>query len=89
MSYEHYAKEVSDRFLHNHEEAERLLKFFHKILSRDLAGGGRIFFRGFGSFKRVKRKPRKYHNIQTGKLETSSAKKDVDFKPSKQLLKKL
>jgi len=89
MSYQRYAEELSKRFVHNHEETERILKYFFQILGRDLAGGGRIFFRGFGSFKRVKKKPRKYRDINTGKIKTSSGKKDVEFKASKKLLRSI
>ena len=89
MSYEVYARDISKRFLQNHEESERLLKFFFKMVSRDLAAGGRITFRGFGSFKRVKKKPRRYRNVQTGEIELRPAYKDVEFKPSKKLLDRI
>lgn len=89
MSYERYAKEISDQYLHNHEEAERLLKFFLKRISQDLAAGGRIRFRGFGSFKRIKRPARTYRNPQTGKIETRPVKKDVEFRPSEKLLRSI
>jgi len=89
MSYERFGKEISKQFLQNHEQSERLLKYFFKELSRALATPFPITFRGFGTFKRVKKKPRRYRNVHTGKLETRPAKKTVQFIPSKQLLKNL
>ena len=89
MNYQKYAAELSHKFIRNHEESERILKFLFERISQDLARGKRVYFRGFGGFKRVKRPPRKYRNMITGKIETRPAKKDVDFNPSKKLLEKL
>ena len=89
MSYERYAKEISERYLHHQEEAEELLKFFFKRVSQDLAAGGRISFYGFGSFKRIKRPPRGYRDPRTGEIKVRPKKKAVEFSPSEQLLKKL
>lgn len=89
MSYERYAKEISDQYLHNDQEAERLLKFFFKRVAQDLAAGGRIRFNGFGSFKRIKRPPRTYRNPRTKQIETRPTKKDVEFSPSEKLLEKI
>ncbi|MCK4272594.1 HU family DNA-binding protein, partial [bacterium] len=47
------------------------------------------YFRGFGSFKKVLRPPRKYRNFITGEIETRPAKKDIDFNPSKKLLSRI
>lgn len=89
MSYQKYAGQLSRKFIRNHEESERILKFLFESIARDLAQGKRVYFRGFGSFKKVRRPPRKYRNFITGKIETRPAKKDIDFNPSKALLQKL
>ena len=88
-NYQKYAAQVSRKFIRNHEESERILKFFFGSISKDLARGKRVYFRGFGSFKKVLRPPRKYRNFITGEIETRPAKKDIDFNPSKKLLSRI
>ena len=88
-NYRKYAKELSWEFIRNYEESERILKFLFESISEDLANSNRVYFRGFGSFKKVTRPPRKYRNFITGKIETRPAKEDIDFNPSKKLLSTL
>lgn len=89
MNYQDYAKELSHKYIRNHEETERILKHLFKRISQDLARGKRVYFRGFGSFRKVRRPPRKYRNFITGKIETRPAIDDIDFAPSKKLLSML
>lgn len=89
MNYQDYAKQLSHKFIRNYEESERILKFLFEKISQDLAKGKRVYFRGFASLRKVTRPPRKYRNIATGKIEISPAKKDIEFNPSKKLLKRL
>ncbi len=89
MNYQDYAQQLSHKFIRNHEESERILKFFFKKISEDLSRGKWVRFRGFGSFRKVIRPPRKFRNMITGKIEIRPAKKDIEFNPSKKLLKSL
>ena len=89
MNFEKYAAELSDKLIRNQEESERILKFFFKNMAEDLSQGKWIRFRGFGSFRKVIRPPRKFRNMITGKIETRPAKKDIEFNPSKKLLRSL
>lgn len=89
MSYERFAKEISNNFLHNQEQSERLLKFFFEELSRSLATPFPVTFRGFGTFKRIEKPPRRYRNVHTGKIEVSPSYKTVEFIPSESLLNRL
>lgn len=89
MNFEKYAADLSRKFIRNHEQSERILKFFFKKVAEDLAKGKWVRFRGFGSFRKVIRPPRKFRNMITGKIETRPAKKDIDFNPSKKLLQSL
>ncbi|OQY09172.1 MAG: hypothetical protein B6I30_10180 [Desulfobacteraceae bacterium 4572_187] len=86
MSYQKYAELISKKFIRNHEESERILKFFFEKISEDLALDERVYFRGFGSFKKVTRPPRKYRNFITNKIEIRPAIKDIEFNPSENLL---
>ena len=89
MNYQDYAAKISKKFIDNHEESERILKFLFAQIGKDLTKGKRVYFRGFGSFKKVTRPPKKYRNFITDKIETRPAKKDIDFNPSEDLLEKL
>ncbi len=89
MNYQTYAAKLSDKFIRNHEESERILKHLFKNISQDLSQNKRVYFRGFGSFKKVIRPPRKYRNFKTNRIETRPAKKDIKFSPSAKLLKNL
>ena len=87
MNFEKYAAELSHKFIRNHEESERILKFIFKRIAQDAAQGKRIYFRGFGSFKKVRRPARKYRNIKTKKIDVRPAFNDIEFTPSKKLIK--
>lgn len=89
MSYQRFAKEISKKFLHNHEQSERLLKLLFQELSRALATPFPITLRGFGTFKRVKLPPRRYYDLNTKTHKTRPAKKTIHFTPSPTLLKKI
>ncbi len=89
MNYQDYARQLSRKFIRNYEESERILKFLFKNISRDLSQGKWVRFRGFGSFRKVIRPLRKFRNMITGKIEILPAKKDIEFNPSKKLLKSL
>ena len=58
-------------------------------ISEDVARGKRVYFRGFGSFKKARRPAKKYRNISTGKVETRPPKLDVKFNPEKSFLRRL
>ena len=89
MNYQDYAKKISDKYNLYYEESERLLKFLFENISKDLAKGHRVYFRGFGGFKKIKRPAHKYRNMITNKIETRPPKKDIAFKTSKKLLDRL
>jgi len=87
MNYQDYAAEISKKYIRNHEESERILKHLFKQISLDLSQGKRIYFRGFGSFKKVRRPARKHYNFITKKVAVRPAKNDIEFTPGKKLLK--
>ncbi len=89
MNYESYAAKISSKFIRNHEESERILKHLFKLISDDLSQDKRVYFRNFGSFKKVTRPARKYRNFKTNHIETRPPKKDIHFSPSPNLTKKL
>lgn len=89
MNFQQYAAELSNTFIRNQEESERILKFIFKRIAQDVAEGKRIYFRGFGSFKKVRRPARKYRNLKTNKIEIRPAFSDIEFFPSKKIINSL
>lgn len=89
MNLKTYASALSHKFIRNYQESERIIKFLLDNISQDLTKDHRVYFRGFGGFKKILRPARKYRNLKTKKIETRPPKKDVQFLPSKELLKKL
>lgn len=89
MNYQDYAKKISEEYNLYYEESERLLKFLFENISKDLKKGNRVYFRNFGSFKKVIRPAHKYRNMITNEIEIRPPKKDIAFKAGKKLLEKL
>jgi len=89
LNYQTYAAQLKVKFIRNHEESERILKFLFHRIAEDLSKNKRVYFRSFGSFQKVIRPARKYRNFKTNKIETRPPKKDIAFSPSPKLLKKL
>ena len=89
MNVQTYAELLSKKFIRNHEESERIIKFLLEQMAKDVAQGKRVYFRGFGSFKKVKRPAKKFRNMITNTIETRPPKKDIQFNPSQKFLKSL
>ena len=88
MNLQTAASALSQKFIRNHQESERIIKFLLDHITQDLAQGHRAYFRGFGAFKKTLRPARKYRNMKTNTIETRPPKKDIHFSPGKDLLKK-
>ena len=67
------------------EDAELAVKALLDMMAAELAGGGRIEIRGFGSFSLHYRAPRKGRNPKTGDTVALSGKHVPHFKPGKEL----
>ena len=89
MNLQTAASALSHKFIRNHQESERIIKFLLNQIAQDLAQGHRAYFRGFGAFKKILRPARKYRNMKTNTIETRPPKKDIRFRPGKGLLKRL
>ena len=71
------------------KDAEILLSLIFKEMGNSLKQGGRIEFRGFGSFFTKSYLPRKARNPQNGEDVWVGEKKRVRFRSSGQLLEKI
>ncbi|MBU1121634.1 MAG: HU family DNA-binding protein [Candidatus Omnitrophica bacterium] len=80
---------LSKRFFLTQVESGEIIKYILSRVTEDLKKGRRVYFRGFGSFDKEKRKSKKVRHPETGKIITIPEKITVDFNPSKSLLKKI
>ena len=80
---------VSKRFFLTQTEAGEIIKFILAEIIEDLKKGERISLRGFGSFNKEKRSPRKVRHPETGKIITIPERITVDFNPSESLIQNL
>ena len=60
-----------------------------ELIAETLRSNEQVDIRGFGSFAVKDRKERQGRNPRTGETITIPAKRDADFKPSKELTEKL
>ena len=89
MSFRTYAGSIANKFNLTRAESKRIIQHLIEQIAQDIIEGDRVYFRGFGSFKKVKRPAKKYRDMNTGKIESAPARMDVDFSPDKTLLRKL
>lgn len=78
---------IAKRFFLTQTESREIIKFILAQITEDLRKGKRVYFRGFGSFSKEKRSPKKVRHPATGKIITIPARITVDFTPSKRLLR--
>ena len=69
----------------NYKDVELAVKSLLELMSQELATGGRIEIRGFGSFSLHYRPPRMGRNPKTGEPVALPAKYVPHFKPGKEL----
>lgn len=63
-----------------------ILKSFCETIARVVSKGKTITFRGFGRFGLKETKSRRYYDIYTKSIRTSTQKKKIFFKPSKKFI---
>ena len=66
-------------------EAARLIDAFHEVVQEELAAGGKVQLKGFGSFEVYERPARKGRSPQSGVIRILPATRIVKFKAGKLL----
>lgn len=89
MTQTELIKKVAARFFLTQPEVREIIKYFLEQITTELQKGDRVYIRGFGSFKTVTRKAKKVRHPKTKKMLTIPKRKDIEFTPSKKLLKNL
>lgn len=87
MTQTELIKKVAARFFLTQPEVKEIIKYFLEQITTELQKGDRVYLRGFGSFTTVTRKAKKVRHPKTKKIITVQEHKDIDFTPSKKLLK--
>ena len=82
-------KKISAKFFLTQPEVKEIIKYLLEKITTELQKNDRVYLRGFGSFKSITRKAKKVRHPKTKKMITVPEHKDIDFTPSKKLLKSL
>ena len=80
---------IAKRFFLTQVESGEIIKFILARITEDLKKGERVYFRGFGSFDKEKRKSKKVRHPETGEIITIPKRTTVDFNPSESLIQKI
>ncbi len=71
------------------KQSAEIVKTFVDTLFNTLSNGDSVAIRNFGTLSSVRRKPRKYRSIKTGKIVNMKAYRTVKFSISSLLKKSL
>jgi len=80
---------IAVKFFITQVEAEKIVNFMLEDISKSLSKNKRVYFRGFGSFTRQRRKARRVRNFNTKKMMIIPPHYTVKFTPSVALRKKV
>lgn len=81
--------DIAKRFFFTQVESQEIIKFILAEITGDLKKEKRVSLRGFGSFTKEKRSPKKVRHPKTGKIITIPERITVDFNPSESLIQNL
>ena len=89
MNKQDLAIDVAVKFFITQVESEKILRFILDDIAKSLVKNERVYFRGFGSFTRIRRKARRVRNPKTKKMMVIPPHYTVKFTPSNTLHKKV
>jgi len=89
MNQRDLTKTIANRFFLTQVESGEIIKVILSRITEALKKGERAYFRGFGSFEKEKRKPKKVRHPKTGKIITVPERTTVDFNPSESLIQNI
>ena len=85
LSLDTLSRKVSERTNLSISEAKEALKTTVEIIKETIKNGKTVRIRGFGKFAPKVDKERKRYNFQTGETVVTPSKRNIIFKPSKNL----
>lgn len=80
-------KKISTKFSMDRTLTSKIWDFVLGEITQDLKTGKRIFFRDFGSFRKVFRPERRYYDPTTKKIKVKTSRFSVLFHPGKNLVR--
>ena len=89
MNKQDLAINVAVKFFITQVESEKIINFILDDITKSLSKNERVYFRGFGSFIRYRRKARRVRNPKTKKMMIIPEHYTVKFTPSAALRKKV
>ena len=89
MNEKDFIQALAKQFFLTKVESKKILEFFILKITEGLQKNKRVYLRGFGSFTKEKRVPKKVRHPLTGKIITIPERLTVDFKPSLLFLKNI
>ena len=89
MNKQDLAIDMAVKFFITQVEAEKIVNFTIEDISKSLTTNKRVYFRGFGSFTRERRKARRVRNPHTKRMMIIPPHYTVKFTPSAALRKKI
>jgi nucleoid DNA-binding protein len=89
VNEKHLSDAIAKQFFLTKVESKEIIRLLFTHIAGSLKNGDRAYFRGFGSFTKEKRSPKKVRHPKTKQIITIPARLTVNFKPSPKLLKKL
>ena len=89
MNKRDLAVDVAGEFSLTRTESEKIIDYILEDIANFISIDDRVFFRGFGSFTREKRKASRRRHPKTKKMINLPAYHTVKFTPSKALQEKM
>jgi len=89
MTKQQLVEAVSEKTGEGKTEVEAVVDSILGTIAEALSSNQRVDVRGFGSFVVKEKKERQGRNPRTGATITIAAKRDVGFRPGKELIEKL
>ncbi|MCD6422847.1 MAG: HU family DNA-binding protein [Elusimicrobia bacterium] len=89
MNKQDLSIDVAVKFFLTQVESEKIIDFILEDITKFLIKNKRVYFRGFGTFTRKRKKARRIRHPGTGKIITIPAYYTVKFIPSKKLQKRM
>ena len=71
-----------------HRDAQKIVNSLLSLIKNGVRTDNAVYRRGFGTFTNEKFTTRKYRSMKTGRITTKGIKDKVEFKPSKNILKR-
>ncbi|MBU4258013.1 MAG: HU family DNA-binding protein [Proteobacteria bacterium] len=69
--------------------SKKLIDIICEEITKELERGKRVYLQKLGAFHRVTRQPRRYYDPRTKKIKIKPAHKDVIFRPSEKLIRRI